>query len=156
VGGRLLHLRRVGPSCNLARWGRADDAEPAVGPGTYEEHSPALVRTGHWSALRSSRDSGGAATQARSGPASVSLRFRGTGVQWLSRRGRTSGVNAVWLDDRLVATVDRFSARTEHRVVVWSVTGLPPGLHTVRVEHTGVRNPGASDDTVVLDAFVVH
>jgi hypothetical protein len=155
VGGCFTSAGSV-PSCNLARWGRADDAEPAVGPGTYEEHSPALVRTGHWSALRSSRDSGGAATQARSGPASVSLRFRGTGVQWLSRRGRTSGVNAVWLDDRLVATVDRFSARTEHRVVVWSVTGLPPGLHTVRVEHTGVRNPGASDDTVVVDAFVVH
>jgi hypothetical protein len=114
------------------------------------------VRTGHWSALRSSRDSGGAATQARSGPASVSLRFRGTGVQWLSRRGRTAGVNAVWLDDRLVATVDRFSARTEHGVVVWSVAGLPPGVHTVRVEHTRTRAPWATDDTVVLDAFVVR
>jgi hypothetical protein len=29
-------------------------------------------------------------------------------------------------------------------------------VHTVRVEHTGARNPGASDDTVVVDAFVVH
>jgi hypothetical protein len=86
----------------------------------------------------------------------VSLRFRGTGVEWLSRRGRTAGVNAVWLDDQLVATVDRFSARTEHRVVVWSVTGLPPGVHTVRVEHTGARGPGASDDTVVVDAFIVR
>jgi hypothetical protein len=86
----------------------------------------------------------------------VSLRFRGTAVEWVSRRGRTAGVNAVWLDDRLVATVDRFSTRTEHRVVVWSVTDLPPGVHTVRIEHTGARGPAATDDTVVVDALVVR
>ena len=40
-------------------------------------------------------------------------------------------------------------------MVVWSVTGLPPGVHTLRVEHTGARNPGASDDTVVVDALIV-
>jgi hypothetical protein len=154
VGGCFTSAGSV-PSCNLARWCGTGEAEPAVGPGTYEEHSPALVRTGRWSSLRSSRDSGGAATQATSGPASISLRFRGTGVQWLSRRGRTAGVNTVWLDDRLVATVDRYSARTEHRVVVWSVTDLPLGVHTVRIEHTGARNPGASDDTVVVDALIV-
>jgi hypothetical protein len=86
----------------------------------------------------------------------VSLRFCGTGVEWVSRRGRTAGVNTVWLDDRLVATVDRFSPGTEHRVVVWSVTDLAPGVHTVRVEHTGTRSPGATDDTVVVDAFIVR
>jgi hypothetical protein len=153
VGGSFTSAGGV-PSNNLARW--AADPGPAVGAGTYEEHSPALVWTGRWSALRSARDSGGAATQASSGPASVSLRFRGTGVEWVSRRGRTAGVNTVWLDDRLVATVDRSSPRTQHRVVVWSVTDLPPGVHTVRVEHTGTRGPGATDDTVVLDAFVVR
>ena len=155
VGGSFTSAGTV-PSGNLARWGAGTDPDPAVGPGTYEESSPALVWTGRWSALRSSRDSGGAAAQARSGPASVSLRFRGTGVEWVSRRGRTAGINAVWLDDRLVATVDRSSPRTEHRVVVWSVSGLRPGVHTVRIEHTRSRGPGATDDTVVLDALVVR
>jgi hypothetical protein len=155
VGGSFTSAGLV-PSNNLARWGSAPAADPAVGPGTYEEDSPALVWTGSWSGLRSSRDSGGAAAQAGSGPASVSLRFRGTGVEWVSRRGRTAGINTVWVDDRLVATVDRSSPRAQHRVVVWSVTDLPAGVHTVRVEHTGTRGPGASDDTVVLDAFVVR
>jgi hypothetical protein len=155
VGGSFTSADLV-PSCNLARWGGAPDADPAVGPGTYEESSPALVWSGRWSGLRSSRDSGGAATQARSGPASVSLRFRGTGVEWVSRRGRTAGINTVWLDDRLVATVDRSSPRAQHRVVVWSVQDLPPGVHTVRIEHTGAGAPGATDDTLVLDALRVH
>jgi hypothetical protein len=159
VGGSFTSAGRV-PSCNLARWGTDSfdgaEGDPAVGPGTYEEHSAALEWTGRWSRLRSTRDSGGAVTQASSGPASVSLRFRGTGVEWVSRRGRTAGVNTVWLDDQLVATVDRFSPRTQHRVVVWSVQDLPPGVHTVRIEHSGTRSPEATDDTVVLDAFVVR
>jgi hypothetical protein len=36
------------------------------------------------------------------------------------------------------------------------VTDLPLGVHTVRVEHTGGRGPDATDDTVVLDAFIVR
>ncbi|WP_298460876.1 hypothetical protein [uncultured Cellulomonas sp.] len=168
VGGTFTSAGDV-PSTNLARWHAGPDDGPAdvpadvpdepddaVGPGTYEEHAPSLTWTGRWSGLRSARDSGGAATRARSGPASVSLRFRGAGVDWVSRRGRTAGINTVWLDDRLVATVDRYAPRTEHGVVVWSVTDLPPGVHTVRVEHTGTRDPAAIDDTVVVDAFVVH
>jgi hypothetical protein len=114
------------------------------------------VWTGRWSGLRSSRDSGGAAAQAGSGPASVSLRFRGTGVEWLSRRGRTAGIDTVWVDDRLMATVDLSSPRAQHRVVVWSVNGPACRCAPVRVEPTGTRGPGAGDDTVVLSAFVVR
>jgi hypothetical protein len=35
------------------------------------------------------------------------------------------------------------------------VQDLPPGTHTVTIEHTGQRSPAATDDTVVLDALVI-
>lgn len=145
------------PSANLARRQAAlrPDPDPTVGPGTYEESSPSLVWTGAWSRLASRRDSGAGARQARGGPASVQLRFVGTGVRWVSRRGRTSGRNDVYLDDELVATVDRYAPATRHRATVWQVDGLPAGPHTVRIQHTGDRHQDATDDTVVLDALVV-
>ena len=125
------------------------------GAGTYQESDPRITYVGTWTSAPGSKDSGGAIRLAPNGPASASFTFTGTGIRWLSRRMPSSGINNVFVDNVLITPVDRYAATNQYAQQVFSKLDLPAGVHTIRVEHTGSKNPAASDDSVMLDAFVV-
>lgn len=129
--------------------------EGSAGVGRYEQDDPLVAYTGtSWVKSSSSNDSGGSsAFTSRSG--SVSFAFEGTAIQWISRTSASSGIARVLIDGVEVSTVDRYSARTMYSQVVFERRDLAPGSHVIQIEWTNGRNPAATANTLVIDAFVV-
>jgi hypothetical protein len=81
--------------------------------------------------------------------------FSGTGISWIGLRGPQTGIATVHLDGALVATVDAYSPQQLLQAVLFSVSDLPLGTHTLAIEVTRTKNDASSDYYVVVDAFDV-
>ena len=81
--------------------------------------------------------------------------FNGTGISWIGMRGPQTGIATVQLDGALVATVDAYSPQQSMEAVMFSVSNLALGAHTLVIEVTHTKNDASSDYYVVVDAFDV-
>ena len=121
----------------------------------YEETDPKLVLQGSWGSYASSAYSGGTLKLTNSGGAAANVSFTGTGISWIATKAANYGIARVFLDYGAPVLVDLYSSRTKHQQKVWTVSGLPSGPHTVRIEWTGTKNPSATNSYVTLDAVDV-
>ncbi|KQP97441.1 MULTISPECIES: fibronectin type III domain-containing protein [unclassified Rathayibacter] len=129
-------------------------SQNTVGPGTYENDSPAVTLSGSWAVTASPPDSGGSYSQLTSA-GYAELSFTGTGVSWTARKNSSSGIADVYLDGVKVTSVDLYSATTLYKQTVYRVGGLPDAVHTVRVVRTDSKNDAAIGRNMTLDSFVV-
>ena len=120
---------------------------------SLEEANPAISYSGSWRVERGG-DSGGSSKYLNS-KGRATLTFRGTGVAWVARTTPNSGIGQVQLDGKLVATVDRYSANSKYQQVVYSVSGLPLGSHTIAIVWTGKKAASSNGTNLMLDAFTV-
>ena len=125
-----------------------------VGTGRVEETHPALVYFGRWYSNANAAHSAGGAVMATDAGAGVMIGFSGTGIAWNSYRDEWSGVARVFVDDVEKATVDNYQSPTA-RGVPYSISGLPPGPHTLRIEVTGSHNLSAKGAWIWVDSFDV-
>jgi hypothetical protein len=125
-----------------------------VDTGRVEENHPALVYFGRWYSNRNPGHSDGGAVMATDPGAGVVIGFNGTGITWNSYRDEWAGVARVFLDDVEKATVDNYQSPSA-RGVPYSVSGLPAGPHTLRIEVTGTHNLSAKGAWIWLDSFDV-
>jgi hypothetical protein len=102
---------------------------------------------GAWTTLTDARYLGGAAASAAGAGASMKWTFTGSQVVLFGSRQPTSGAVAVYLDDRLVSTVDTRGVAA-HRQALWT-RAVPPGTHTVRIVVVGT----AGRPTVTVDGI---
>ena len=123
-----------------------------VGTGRVEENNPALVYFGRWHQNLNAAHSGGSAAMAVDAGAGVSIGFNGTGIAWNAYRDEWSGVARVYIDNVEKATVDNYQSSTA-RGVPYSVSGLPAGPHTLRIEVTGTHSTSAKAAWIWLDSF---
>jgi len=80
--------------------------------------------------------------------------FTGTALQIVSDRDSNHGYGDVTIDGIYRGRYDAYYNSTQGgRQIVWEITGLPSGSHTVQVTAAGARDPSASDNYVVLDAL---
>jgi hypothetical protein len=86
--------------------------------------------------------------------ATAELRFRGTGADWITFRGRDQGKAELWVDGTLLRTVDNYAGAPTSEVVR-SVTGLADGVHTLRIVVLGRSRPAATGELVSVDRFSV-
>lgn len=93
--------------------------------------------------------------------------FQGTGIVWYGPQDTTYGKADIYVDGRLtakglsqrVAGVD-FSCSSvgydkKYHLPIFSVDGLKPGEHTLRIEVSGEKAEDASDCYIVIDYFRV-
>jgi hypothetical protein len=118
-----------------------------------EQTNSAIQYSGQWNTNTNSNESGGSAYLALNGSATLS--FSGTGVRWIGFSDPWSGIANVYIDGVLKTQVDTFSTATKYQVVQYTITGLAPGSHTIRIEVTGQQNPSASAAWIWLDGFDV-
>ena len=76
----------------------------------YQETSDALRYHGRWRRAGHAAYLGDGARYTERRGASVQIRFRGTGASWVGPKGPTRGKAKVYLDGRLVKTVDSYAA----------------------------------------------
>jgi len=121
----------------------------------YEESSDLVLVKGTWKGyaieFASERDVYYSAETGNS----LTLSFVGTSVDWLGSKAKNLGIAAVYVDDVFLATVDQYDEETKWQEVLYSVQGLTPGLHRMKISVTGMANANATGQYVVVDAFEV-
>jgi hypothetical protein len=130
-------------------------AATVVTSGLQENTSPALVLSSGWKTTKTTTASGGSFSTLVGKSGNASLTFKATGVSWISRPGPYNGVAQVYLDGKLVKTLDGYASKTQFKKTVWSVSGLSSSTHTLKVVRTGQRNAKAGGSNLVVDAFRV-
>jgi len=118
-----------------------------------EENHASLSYAGSWHSATGSAASGGTYRYSGASSATVTFRFRGTGLAVIGPVGPTYGRFEVWIDGVRVATVSQYAAAYAHQRVVWSISGLANADHTVVLKVTGTKDAASGGTIVVLDAF---
>jgi hypothetical protein len=133
---------------------------PAATISRLQETDPSVTFTGNWvQGDRSQIWSGGTAAGSLTQGHQATFTFTGTGIRWLSARGRTTGIARVFLDGAFVSEVDTYVMDPNNPVLVqagvFTATGLANTSHTLTIEVTGRKNPNSANAIVVVDAFEV-
>jgi len=142
-------LGRKGP-------GRGPDRQVAVDAfrtGTRLYSSPPLDVA--WRTARSAEASDRTFAESDLPGSSLSLTFRGTGLDWYTVLGPDQGRANLFVDGKLLKTVDAYAKETRYQARR-PITGLADGVHTVRIVVLGESKPAATGTLVSLDGFVVR
>jgi bacillopeptidase F len=81
------------------------------------------------------------------------FRFTGTSVTWLSRKGPSQGIAAVYIDGASRGTVDLYAA--SWAAFSMSYNGLASKAHTVKIVVTGRKNAASAQSNITIDGFRV-
>ncbi len=117
-------------------------------PSLPTQISPAQLRfQGQWAdagSFRFSREIGAAAE----------CQFQGTGIRWLGYRYDDAGRAAITIDGQQTAVVDQFGPGRE-LPFDWSVGGLAPGRHTLRLQILPEKTAASRDHYLNVAGFEV-
>lgn len=76
--------------------------------------------------------------------ASCTYTFVGDGVSVIATRHWNYGIMNVYIDSQLLQEIDLYSAQAMVKDRVFTVSGLGQGVHTIKLECTGRKNPEAN------------
>jgi hypothetical protein len=85
----------------------------------------------------------------------LSLDFRGTGISWIGYRDEWSGLARVYVDGEPKTTIDCYQSTAAARAVLYNISGLASGPHSLTIEVTGTRNANAKGAWIWVDALDV-
>jgi hypothetical protein len=119
---------------------------------TYAETSTRVRYTGRWFTTHHSAYLGGKARAADQRSARASITFSGTGIAWTGPIGPTRGSAKVYLDGRLIRTVNAYATRFAPGRALFSMTFSSIQSRTLEIVVAGtVGHP-----TVAIDAIAVR
>jgi hypothetical protein len=127
------------------------DAFEAV--ARLEQDDAAVSLSGAFATSALPVHSGGSALRSAETGARAMFQFSGTGVSWIGYRDAASGIARVEIDGVLRAEIDTYAPLPAAQAVVYSLSGLAPGAHTLSVEVTGRRHPLSLGAGVWIDGF---
>ena len=159
-GRRALAWLGASALLMLSSWSRVS-AQVSLGdvvPSTsmrVEDSDPRVVYTGVWLPQHRADLSGGSIVESPYPVSTASLTFTGTGIRWIGFSAPWGGIAQVFLDGAQTATVDTYSPTEQAQAVMYTLTGLAAGAHTITLKVTGTWNPAGCCSWVVLDAFDV-
>jgi hypothetical protein len=115
--------------------------------GGVTQDTPGL--TAVWAVL------GSTAAYTRVKGASVSLKFRGTGVVWTAYVGPAEGEANVSIDGGTPATLDLYASNYGPKAI--SFGGLSQsGYHTIRITALGTKRPASGDAFTTVEGFTLQ
>ena len=144
----------------------AFDVQPVATVSHWQDTNPDLKFSAGWTkSIDSGFFSGGGvsnlpelpvtAQETAAAGASLTLPFRGTGINWVGYRGPDAGIAQVQVDGGAPTEVDLYSPTATYQPVVFAATGLADVIHTLTIQVTGRKNAASTAARVVVDAFDV-
>ena len=118
----------------------------------YEQTDPRIAFSGTWTPASASDASGGSYDYSTAGGSSATIYFSGTRLDWVAGVGTTCGLADVYVDDKLVDTVDLSNPQSYYDAAVWSTGALSDGDHHVRIAYSATNTAGKR---ITLDAVQV-
>jgi hypothetical protein len=134
-------------------------AKPATPPtppappktAVYQDSSPAIAWGGTWSSAGYPRYAGGTVRYATSAGARATLAFTGKAISWIGPVGPTRGRARVYVDGKLVGTIDLRASRFAARRTLYATSWSTSGAHTLRIQvASATGRPVAIDELVVV------
>jgi hypothetical protein len=120
-----------------------------------EQDRPEVTLSGDWVVSAGPAHSGGSAAASLAQGARATFAFNGSAVSWIGYRDEWCGIAHVYLDGEFRAEIDTYAPPLQARAqaVIYSISGLPPGPHTIAVEVERQANPLALAGWVWVDGF---
>src|SRR5262249_18458888 len=97
--------------------------------------------------------SGGSAKLAVDPGARATFTFTGQSAKWIAFRDQWAGIAKVYVDGEFKKEIDTYASPEVAPTVMFTVTGLAPGAHTLSIEVAGRRNPASMANWIWIDAF---
>jgi hypothetical protein len=120
-----------------------------------QQNGAGVTYTGNWVANNGSINSGGSAVMAEGAGSKANIAFVGTGVSWIGYGDEWSGIAKVYVDGALKGTIDTYSSPGKAQNVMYSVSGLASGSHSLTIEVTGTKSASSAGAWIWVDAFDV-
>lgn len=117
----------------------------------YGEKSGAIEYTGTWRSARHAAYAGDAVKYATKGGASATFTFTGTRISWYGPDGPTRGSAKVFVDGKLVKTVDLHDRSFTARTLAFRKSWKSASKHTIEIVVVGSKG----HPMVAIDEFVV-
>ena len=83
----------------------------------------------------------------------ASFTFTGTSVSWIGPRNVDCGISMIYLDGRLIDTIDQYASGWLKRQVLYASGILANTVHTIKVVCTDTKNAAATGNYCSVDAF---
>lgn len=126
---------------------------PQVTPVTSNvEDNTTAVQYGGWRGVNDSNASGGSYRLSNLANDKIRFRFNAGALKWFTYRGPDQGIAQVYIDGKLVETVDLYNATPQFQFVK-EYKKLGKGDHIVLIRVTPNKNPNSANTNVVVDAF---
>lgn len=133
-----------------------DQPKPAgLSPSVLDCTADGMTYVGTWYLERYPEVTGGTIMVTPYGGDYFTYTFTGEGVAVIATRHRNYGIMQVYVDGELRQEVDLYSPQTQVAQKVFSVSGLGPGPHTIKLVCAGRRNPAANYTFVGLEALEI-
>ena len=85
--------------------------------------------------------------------ATVTFKFAGTRITWVTRKGPFQGIATVTIDGKWKGTIDLYA--TTSQSFSQRYAGLTSKHHTIVIKVSGNKNPASGNTNVAVDAFIV-
>ncbi len=128
---------------------------PAGGGSLIEQNSSSVSYAGSWAPNGQATNSGGSAVLSMDQGSTATFVFSGKGASWIGYRDEWSGIATIKVDGVVKGTVDTYAPSDVSQATLYTISGLSNGTHTLTIEVTGTRRPGAAGSWIWVDAFAV-
>lgn len=142
-----FRVRAVDDAGNPSAWAYG----PSFTLDGYQESDAALSYAGAWRTAALGDAYGGGVRYSATVAESVRLAFTGRNVAWVAAAGPDRGTAEVFVDGRLVRTVDLYAAQGQPRLITFSRRWAATGRHEISIRVVGTSGRTRVD----LDALVV-
>src|SRR5579884_762351 len=125
---------------------------PLVLSARLEDSSKSIVYKGPWAIRQAAGASNGTAHYTTGPRCTATVYWYGVDLKVRMVTGPQMGQATLTLDGA-ATTVDLYSPGLRYQQVVFSKSGLTPGLHTLEIVPNGQKNPASTGNWVALDAI---
>jgi hypothetical protein len=105
----------------------------------YQDTAAEVQWTGDWSAASYRRYASGTVHYATERGAAATLAFTGTSVSWIGPMGPTRGRASIYVDGKLVKTIDVYARSFSPRRTLFAKSWATAGRHTLKIVVLGTR-----------------
>jgi len=121
----------------------------------HQQADSRLTYTGTWTTVKNPGASGGSFAITNKSGSSVTVRFVGTKLDWVGKKGPAYGEASVAMDGGTAVTVDLSAAKALWQQDVWNTGTLVSGIHVVTISWSGVKGADSTSTFVNVDALRV-
>jgi photosystem II stability/assembly factor-like uncharacterized protein len=119
----------------------------------YENDSEFVYYPGTWGVHHDPLASGSSMALTDEAGAQARLFVSGTSIKWIGGKNSFGGIADLYVDEVYQGQVDLYSPQAQWQEVLFSISGLPAGSHSIRIVATGTKSPASMGEFVFVDAF---